>query len=94
MVWELAVLVFFNYLFYQKLRLNLYLSSFLAILIGRVLYLLVLFVVAELLHIPKMTFTLYAAIKPIPGLVLLVVVVPTIVFGLKKIPFFAEMGIS
>lgn len=91
MMVELLVMVACNRTFYGKFHWNIYFSAFLAIFIDRLVYLAILFFVADILKLPKMTFTLYAFIKSMPGIVLLIALVPSLVLSLQKIPFFGEM---
>jgi len=58
MILELAVLCFFNNLFYQKFKLNIFVASILAVAIDRVFYLILIFFLAEILKLPQMTFAI------------------------------------
>ncbi len=91
MIGELSLLVFLNFLLYQRYGWNLYVAAFVSLGLNRIFYLGILWIVADFLKIPQMTFALYSAIKPFPGLILLLVLVPSLVFTLKRIPFFAQI---
>ena len=90
MIFELSLLVFLNHVFYQRCRWNIYAAALVSLIINRICYLAILFFVANLLKIPQMTFTLYSAIKPFPGLILLAIFIPSLVLSLKQIPFFSK----
>ncbi|NUM37126.1 MAG: ECF transporter S component [Candidatus Brocadiae bacterium] len=87
MMLELAFLVFLNYTFYQRYQWNLYAAAIVSLSINRIFYIVMLFFIADILKIPKMTFALYSAIKPFPGLILLAIFIPSLVLSMQKIPF-------
>ena len=91
MILELMLLTSLNFIFYRKFGWNIFVAAFLSLLLNRLFYLAILFIVADLLNLPRMTFTLYAGIKQIPGFILLLTVVPVVTSRLQKIPFFTKM---
>lgn len=86
MMIELLVLMLGNNIFFKRFGVNPFLASFVSTFLSRVSYLFLLFFVSKILGLPSMTFTLIAAIKPLPGIIILITIVPLIVIFMNKHP--------
>lgn len=85
MILELIVLCFLNYILYQKFKLNIFLAATIAVLIDRIFYLFMSYMLAEVLKLPQMTFAFYSIIKTLPGCILLITIIPGLTIYLRKI---------
>ncbi len=76
MMVEIGLLAGLNGRLRRGLGWNIFLAAAVAALVDRAAYLLLLFLAASVLHLPRLAFSAAGLVKSLPGLVLLVTVVP------------------
>ncbi len=81
---ELSLLAGSISIFYRKLKWNVWISLVTALLLSRTIYLAMILLVVPLLKLPSGILTITALISSIPGIILIVVVVPFAVKIIEK----------
>jgi len=81
---ELSLLAGSISIFYRKLKWNVWISLISAIILSRTIYLAMILLVVPLLKLPSGILTVTALISSIPGIILIVVVVPFAVKIIEK----------
>ncbi len=84
MMIELGLLMGLNRLLYKTLRWNLFLAAAVAVVVDRAAYLGLLFLAASVLHLPRLAFSASGLVRSLPGVLLLVTLVPAVVRILEK----------
>ena len=86
---ELSILTGCASLFYRNLRWNIWISLVCAIVFSRTVYLVIILLIVPLMKLPPGVLTIAAAISGIPGIILMIAVVPPAVKMVeKKFQFF------
>jgi hypothetical protein len=79
MIAELVTLASMNRLFTARGRLPIFFAALIGAVISRAVYLALVFVMADILHLPHIAFSVYSLVKTLPGSAVLVFVVPSLV---------------
>jgi len=84
MMLEIGFLLAMNRWLYKGLKLNIFISAAIAAIADRLFYLALLYLAATVLKLPRLAFSLSGVAKSLPGAILLVTAVPSIVKILQK----------
>ena len=84
MVLELLVMTALPWMFFQRLRLNIYLSLFLTVLAERLVLLLATWIVADWLKLPGMVLGPVTMVKGLPGLIIIFLVIPPAALKIRE----------
>jgi len=71
-------------MFFQRLRLNIYLSLFLTVLAERLVLLLATWIVADWLKLPGMVLGPVTMVKGLPGLIIIFLVIPPAALKIRE----------